>query len=264
MHIDVASGERDRAVRVALERHLDEIDTGCFGEGAGKDLRRGTGDHADFQPLRTLARLPDELAQRFPSRGLVHRDRRWVDIDDGEELVVLGHDRRRHGVLRGDEGSGEEAQGVTVGLRLAHLLGAEHAARPGLVDDDDGVAQRPAQLLGDEPADEIGTSARRERHDERNRLAWIRLCECRGQTASEDEPQDGPERFHWMALARRMLAIIEDFIRISLASAGVCAARRYSSRRRRRTAGSRSSSVRLLRTEASCTYSMLAVRRWRT
>ena len=62
-----------------------------------------------------------------------------------------------------------QQQRVAVGLGLGHGLGADDGVGAGAVVDDDLLAEVLAHLLADQPAEHVGRSARRERHDQRDR-----------------------------------------------------------------------------------------------
>src|SRR5262249_16267496 len=58
-------------------------------------------------------------------------------------------------------------------ISLGDHVGAEDGAGAALVLDDDGLAQALARLLGDNARHAIGPAARRVRHHELYRLAWV-------------------------------------------------------------------------------------------
>jgi hypothetical protein len=98
-------------------------------------------------------------------------------------------DAQRAGVTQHD--------GVAIGRALRHRLGADGAAGPGPVVDDDLFTQRLAHLVGDHAAHDRGAAARRERNHQRDRPVRIGLCLRRndkpGQSARGRGKQDFPD-----------------------------------------------------------------------
>ena len=65
------------------------------------------------------------------------------------------------------------AERVAVRRRARDLGGADRAAAAGLVVDDQRLAERPVDLLGDDAGDDVGGAAGRERNDQPHRLGRI-------------------------------------------------------------------------------------------
>jgi hypothetical protein len=87
---------------------------------------------------------------------------------------VVGHARAQAGIdhVRGDH----DAERVAVGRGLGHRVGADHGARAGFVLDDHRLAPHLLHLGGDQPADDIGRAAGRERDDQTDGLDGKLLC----------------------------------------------------------------------------------------
>ena len=106
-------------------------------------------------------------------------DQHVVDVDRAHDRREVLHRVVRH--LRVDADVDRERrdvaeqQRVAVGRRLGDGVGADHAARAGAVVDDDRLAERLGQRLLHDARIEIDRAARRERHDDADRLRRIRL-----------------------------------------------------------------------------------------
>ena len=143
---------------------------------------------------RELAVLPqcNEVGQGLDRRVGRHDEdgRHALDMADRGEggAPVVGRvavDGRHR-----DQRVGRDQQGGAVGRGAGDDVAADHAARAGLVLDDDGGAQHLAQLVGDDARGDVDVPARRiGRHD------LDRLVESLGQGRSrpESEAEKGPE-----------------------------------------------------------------------
>ena len=91
-------------------------------------------------------------------------------------------------------------QRVAVGRRLRHRLGADDGVRSRPVVDDDLLAQILAHLLADEPAEEIGGPAGRERDHQRDLPRRIGLRRRRAkqkqQSKRRRQPRSSESNFH--------------------------------------------------------------------
>ena len=76
-----------------------------------------------------------------------------------------------------------EQHGVAVRCRLGDELGRDHRARAGLVLDDHGLAEAVLQTLGQRARHDVGGTARRERHDDGDRLARVVAALCISRSA---------------------------------------------------------------------------------
>ena len=102
------------------------------------------------------------------------------DERDRHEVLdrVVRHLRieRRIDRLRADR---SHQQRVAVGRRLGDEVGAEVAAGAGLVLDDEGLAERLAELRREGAREDVGRPAGRERHDDADRLVRPRALRAR-------------------------------------------------------------------------------------
>ena len=73
-------------------------------------------------------------------------------------------------------------QRVAVGLGLGHQLGADPAAGPAAIVDDDLLAERSGEMLREQASRDVGRCSRRERHHHADDLIgilrWRRLALC--------------------------------------------------------------------------------------
>ena len=92
-----------------------------------------------------------------------------ADPADGREVLhrIVGRLAQRR--LHAERGVGREQERVAVGCGLGGRLGADDAARPAAVLDDELLAEGLAQLVGPGPADEVRGAARRVGEDELDR-----------------------------------------------------------------------------------------------
>ena len=81
-------------------------------------------------------------------------------------------------------GVGCDQNGVAIRRALGRRLDADVAVGTGLVLDIDLLAEGARQVLADQPRRDIGRAARRKRHDEPDRLRWIRLGVGAGERGS--------------------------------------------------------------------------------
>ena len=202
------------AVGVAVERHGDlpgdQIAHHRRGaaignvhdiEPAGERLELLAAEMKDrAQPGRTVgvfARvLPDQRDEtldvvcRHRRMNPEHR-RRHADLRDGREIA---HRVVRHLVVEaridGVGGDRRHQQRVTVRRGLGDHVGADVAARPGLVLDEELLAQEVAHLGPDDARDRIGRSAGREGHHDADRFGGIlivRLAHGAGQREGQND-----------------------------------------------------------------------------
>src|SRR5215472_1223728 len=75
---------------------------------------------------------------------------------------------------------------------LATPLSRDDGARPGPILDHEGLAEPLLQLLGEHAGDDVGASARREGHDDRDGARRIVLCPR--QRRSEESRSCGPDQ----------------------------------------------------------------------
>ena len=103
-----------------------------------------------------LDRLVDDDAVRHVAR---ERDRRKI-LD--RVVFQVGVDER----IDRERAIGSDQQSVAVGGRLGHELGADAAPRAAAIFDDHGLPQRLADLLADQPSDDVRIAAGGEGNDQ--------------------------------------------------------------------------------------------------
>ena len=165
--------------RATLVRHVQQVDAGGRLEKLGGKMRRRAAAGGRVRELAgRLLGERDELLQRARGHARVHRG------DDGAARYQAD---RRKGALRvvreiaiqcgrdGERARAAVKERVAVRRRLCGGGRADGAASARAVVDDDGLAESLGELLADEAADDVGRPARRERHDEMDRLRGIAL-----------------------------------------------------------------------------------------
>ena len=107
-----------------------------------------------------------ELAQvRRRNRGMHDDDRRrHRDHSDRDEVFVLVRHVLAHEAV-GDRARSPDEEGITVGFRLCHVLGADDRAGARLVLDHHGLSYALGDAFGRRARDEVVRTAGRERHD---------------------------------------------------------------------------------------------------
>ena len=162
------------------------------------------------EPKIELARIRLRVRHQVPDR--IDRQRRVDDQHVGGEGDqrdrrevpdrVVRHLRVQAGVHR-VRGQRTHHHRVAVRRRLRHGVGADVAAGPRLVLDDDALAPRLGELLRDRPADGVQRSARRERHDELHRPGRERLRGGRRGDEARGAEQQQRQRADMAAEERR-------------------------------------------------------------
>ena len=142
--------------------------------------------------LLLVDQLPDRVHRDVDvadQRGRHQRDQR--DRREVLERIVgeLAVEERVHHQRAVDR----HQQRVAVGAGLGDRLRADDGVGAGAVVDDDLLAEVLAHLLADQPAEEIGRPARRERHDQRDLARRIGLRHERP-AAEEQQRGDGADR----------------------------------------------------------------------
>ena len=167
------------AGRAALVRDVRHLHAGHHLEQLAREMdRRAVARRREIELAGIRLRVGDELLHR------VHRQRRIDhehvgnagDQDDRREIldVVVRHLRVQARVDR-VRAHGAHFQRVAVGRGLGDQLRADVAAGAGPVVDDDRLAPCVGELLRDGAGEDVGGAARRERHDEADRLRRIGL-----------------------------------------------------------------------------------------
>ena len=88
----------------------------------------------------------------------------------------------------------DEQHGVAVARRARDLRHADVAAGAGDVLDVELLAELLRQLLRDQPSGDVGHAARRERHDDLDRLVRILLRECRARSSARRRKHAMPSK----------------------------------------------------------------------
>ena len=138
----------------------------------------------------------DELGERLRRNRRVddQRERHAGDQRDRREILhgIVGQllverlvDRKR--------GRGRHQERVAVGLGSRDLLGAERGAGARLVLDHDDRVQPALDLVGDQPAEQIGGAAGRIRHDHLDVAARIGRLRQRRPGRQHDQPPPHPD-----------------------------------------------------------------------
>ena len=135
-----------------------------------RQMRDGAGPH---RGIVVLARVAPQQVDQFAHRthAEIRRDRQHIGLDRRQRdrcqipKRIVGHGLVEHRVV--DQRPGDrDTHGIAVGRGLGHRIGTDVAARPGLVVDDDRLAQRASQAIGDQSGQHVGRAARREGHDQ--------------------------------------------------------------------------------------------------
>ena len=145
--------------------------------------------------------------------GRAHdHERLLAERHDRDEIVhrvvgQLGIERVRAGERAVDQ------DGVAVGRRLRHHVGADRAAGARPVLDHHGLAELLSDLLHHDARDDVARAARAERHDRRDGLGRPIL---RGSDCGNAIANDASNR----AMLRWIMAFPSDFRRLSVSSVG--------------------------------------------
>ena len=161
---------------------LAEIETADMRAGAGADARRRRLIGIGFQPgdqLLGVLRRQRFLADDHQRRHRQPRDRLQIVHDVPRHRI----ERRRADVAR----PVADAERVAVGRRIHHAADADGGAGAGHGLDQNRLAERVFHMVADDPRDRVGRPARRERHDEVDRLRRIGLGLCAGQTQGKND-----------------------------------------------------------------------------
>jgi len=125
-----------------------------------------------------FVRVGHELAHVLHRQGIVDHDDDGLVGDAHDGGQVAGHvegDAAQH-----ERGDGQRVRGkqqrMAVRRGLGHEVGADVAAGPRLVVDDDGLAEDVRQRLRDVARQHVVAPARRERHDEAHLPGGIRIA----------------------------------------------------------------------------------------
>jgi hypothetical protein len=119
-----------------------------------------------------------------------------VSMDRRKAGKRVGRLAARHS--RADEKGAGRSQDdrVSIGRRIGDLLAADGATRTATIFHDDRLPEPPRQRFGEQAAGDVGISARREGHDEADRLVGIVLGTCRKGQGSGHEKDGATTDFH--------------------------------------------------------------------
>ncbi len=170
---------------------MRQLDSGQRLEKLDREMA-GTADAAGSVAdlSRIGARIGNEFLRGTDGQRMGHdqRVRRGADIGDRRQIAqgVV----RQIGVEAGVEGEPlvHHHQRVAVARRLGDLIGADRAASPALVFNDERLAQLVPQSLADQARDDVHAAARGERHDDVDRSCGpgLRNGRDRAQQCGED------------------------------------------------------------------------------
>ena len=173
--LDLTGEDRVDHLREALVRHMNDVEPGAGLEQLHREVRgAAVADAAIVELTLLLFRNANEVGQgrgaelriddQHVGRGRDQRHR--CQFLQRVVVETLAEQRRGH-----ERPLDREQQGVAVGLGLRDDTGAEVAAGPRSVVDDDRLSERLAERLGDQAGDEVGRAAGWKWHDE---LDWPR------------------------------------------------------------------------------------------
>ena len=192
------------------ERHVQKIDSGHELEQLAAQMHeRADAGGGILQLARLLLGQSDELLHRLGRQvGVDHRhDRGGGENRDRRESLDRVVGQRVHPRIDRDRDRDDE-QRVAVLRRARHQLARDRAACPGLVFDDELLAQPLAQLRRDQTGDDVVDTARRERNEDPYRLGGVVLRRDRRRQHQHDargpqqqcaEPRHGPSPGFLMA-----------------------------------------------------------------
>ena len=149
---------------------MDQVEPGGAREGRHRDVRSAAvAARAVVELAGMLAGVVDQLGHRVRRHRWVHHEhvgqpRHHADGREVGDRVVgeLRIERR----IEGQRADMAEQQRVPVGVGLGDGGAGDRSRQPRPVVDHHRLAEAVRHLLADDPAEEIGRSAGRERHDQ--------------------------------------------------------------------------------------------------
>ena len=154
-------------LEAAFERHVDRVEAGAQAQALGAPVASRCATPADANDHRALLRGVGELPERLDAfRRRDHDDvGHDAEVRDRGKIAralygAFGYDRRRHR-MRG----GMDQDRVAVGLRLRDHRRADRAAGAAAVVDDDRLAERGGERIGDDAPEDVDRRAGAERDD---------------------------------------------------------------------------------------------------
>src|SRR5581483_11749856 len=179
-----------------LVRDVHEVEAGRRLERLHRDvLRAAVAARGVVDPAGPALRVVDELAHGLHRHVVVDHHDPGDRRDHADRLEVLHRvvadlaDVRDHG----EDRVVQHADGVAVGGRALHALGADRARRAGLVLDQDLLAEVLAHALRDDPDHHVDRAARLQRHHDEHGLRRVAL---RGARQRDRRERRGGERDH--------------------------------------------------------------------
>jgi hypothetical protein len=176
--------------------NVDHVGPGCAEKQFAHHVPdAGLSARSEAPLARLLLQQGDEFLHILRGDRRMHhedvRDRGQVGDRNEIGQRLVGELRVRGGIDRVRR-DGRDAQRVSVRRRLRDEVGADAAAGPGAIVDDDRLPELLRELVGDEPRDDVGRATRRERNDEPDRLRRIVLrCRELRQRDHRREREDG-------------------------------------------------------------------------
>ena len=160
----------------AAKRHVHHVDAGAELQLLAGEMRLGAGARAAVAEGVGLRFRPrDQIGDRLDAGIGTHHEhvRRVHQLRDRREVLdrIVGQVVEQRGVHR-DRGRGHQ-QRVAVRLGARGLSHADVAGRAAAIFDDDALPERLRHEGRKDAADDVGRSARRERHDHRDRPVRI-------------------------------------------------------------------------------------------
>ncbi len=156
---------------------MNHVDPGHLLEHLAGEMNGAAGaGRSEIELAGILFGVGDELRHRVGRHRRVHFHHHRQIGDQRQHPEVFHRIVRQllveHRIEHEDRRRRDE-QRVTVGLGAGHGFGGDGALRTGLVLDDDRLLQVPAEILADQPAEDIGRTARGIGNDELDRTRRI-------------------------------------------------------------------------------------------
>ena len=160
---------------------------------AGQVTGRAVTDGSERQRTRLFLRHRNQLLYGIRRELRVGDEDLRQRTDNADRFKVARGVEAQLGKYRGINGvrRKREQHRVAVGRRPGHHFGADRATRSAAVVDHDRLAKRCAQTILDDSRDDVGTAARRIRHNETDRLVRIRACLRKGRAGHQHQYRSG-------------------------------------------------------------------------
>ncbi|KAG1254968.1 hypothetical protein G6F68_010606 [Rhizopus microsporus] len=173
--------------------HVQQLGPRALGQRLARHVRRGAvAERTEAERLR--GRLAGDVRHRADAGLRIRQDHERRAAGDGDVFVALDRVvvqvRIQQRVRRERRRAGDH-EGIAIGRSAGDGGSADAGVGARLVFNHDGLAQARAQLHGEEAADDIGGSARRERHHHGDRLVRIGLCRGHQRRCGQDAQREG-------------------------------------------------------------------------